>query len=130
MGWFGDKAAGSQNKIIHQYSIKSTKISCGKIPKTAATIKPTKPDIHLKTGDQKRNSISEIIHNAIEVPNKSNPIPRSEPKNQLSPAKAIMTNVYVLKNRWLLQRPITLTLISQGNVMYTTILTLSIHWPQ
>jgi hypothetical protein len=65
------KRAGSQNRIIHQYAPKLANISCGKIPKTAATKKPTLPESQRKAGDQNLKSVSEIIHSPIDNPNRS-----------------------------------------------------------
>ena len=57
--------------MIHQYSLKFEKISVGKIPNTAATKNPIRPEIHLKIGDQKRKRVSEITHKPIDKPNRN-----------------------------------------------------------
>ena len=59
------------------------------MPKIKATMKPTKPEIHLVFGDQNRNKYSEIIHKPIDKPNKSKPIPNLPPKNHLANAYTI-----------------------------------------
>ena len=39
--------------------------------------------LETKIGDQKLNSVSEIIHSPIDKPNKSKPIPKSSPYTHL-----------------------------------------------
>ena len=61
----------------------SEKISVGKIPKILATKKPTKPEYHLLILPQNLYKNSDIIHSAIETPNRSRFIHIFVPKNQL-----------------------------------------------
>ena len=86
---FEENKAGSQKRIIHQYSVKLPNISDGIIPKIAATKKPTNPDKTLREGDQNLYKISDITHKAIETPNKSRLIPIMVPKKLLSKEKEI-----------------------------------------
>ena len=83
VGIFTENNAGTQNKIIHQYLSILEKISKGVMPKIAATMNPTNPDIHLNRGDQNLNNNSEMTHKPIESPNKSRFIPKLEPQNHL-----------------------------------------------
>ena len=83
-GAFLEKIEGIQKSITHQYSCGFMRMSLGKIPKIAATTKPTKPDSHRNFGDQNLYNVSEITQRAIESPKRSNPIPRRPPKNHLA----------------------------------------------